>query len=50
MPDKGRLIYSPKNFLGASLDGDQKQAFIGIIAKQLAYFKQCAEQQLRQGC
>ncbi|MCG7641457.1 MULTISPECIES: Hsp70 family protein [unclassified Alteromonas] len=46
MPDKGRLIYSPKNFLGASLDGDQKQAFIGIIAKQLAYFKQCAEQQL----
>ena len=46
MPDKGRLIYSPKNFLGASLDGDQKKAFIGIIAKQLAYFKQCAETQL----
>ena len=35
-----------RRFLGASLDGDQKQAFIGIIAKQLAYFKQCAEQQL----
>jgi len=45
-PNKGRLIYSPKNFLGASLDGDQKHAFIGIIAKQLAYFKRCAEEQL----
>lgn len=46
MPDKGRLIYSPKNFLGASLDNDQKKAFVGIIGKQLAYFKQCAQQQL----
>ncbi|WP_100643571.1 Hsp70 family protein [Alteromonas facilis] len=46
MPDKGRLIYSPKNFLGASLEGSQKTAFVGMIAKQLAYFKQCAEQQL----
>ena len=42
MPDKGRLIYSPKNFLGASLDNDQKKAFVGIIAKQLSYFKACA--------
>jgi hypothetical chaperone protein len=47
MPDKGRLIYSPKNFLGASLDNDQKKAFVGIIAKQLSYFKACAEQQLK---
>lgn len=46
MPDKGRLIYSPKNFLGASLDDDQKRAFVGIIARQFAYFKQCAEEQL----
>jgi hypothetical chaperone protein len=46
MPDKGRLIYSPKNFLGATLEDNQKQAFVGMIAKQLAYFKQCAEQQL----
>lgn len=48
MPDKGRLIYSPKNFLGATLEDSQKQAFIGMIAKQLSYFKQCAEQQLGQ--
>lgn len=47
MPDKGRLIYSPKNFLGANLEGDQKKAFVGIISKQLAYFKQCAESQLQ---
>ena len=46
MPEKGRLIYSPKNFLGASLDSDQKKAFVGIIAKQLGYFKQCAQEQL----
>jgi hypothetical chaperone protein len=46
MPAKGRLIYSPKNFLGASLDEDQKKAFKGIIANQLAYFKECAERQL----
>ncbi|MBC3766245.1 Hsp70 family protein [Neptunicella marina] len=45
-PEKGRLIYSPKNFLGASLLDGQQQAFEGMIAKQLAYFKQCAEQQL----
>ncbi|WP_100657874.1 Hsp70 family protein [Alteromonas flava] len=48
MPDKGRLIYSPKNFLGASLEGSQKAAFVGMIAKQLAYFRACAEQQLKQ--
>jgi hypothetical chaperone protein len=46
MPDKGRLIYSPKNFLGANLEGNQKIAFVGMISKQLAYFKQCAETQL----
>ncbi|QJR81308.1 Hsp70 family protein [Alteromonas pelagimontana] len=47
-PDKGRLIYSPKNFLGANLEESQKQAFVGMIARQLEYFKQCAEQQLQQ--
>lgn len=46
VPDKGRLIYSPKNFLGASLLGGQQQAFVGLIAKQLAYFRHCAEKQL----
>ncbi|MDN4504110.1 Hsp70 family protein [Alteromonadaceae bacterium BrNp21-10] len=45
-PDKGRLIYSPKNFLGASLFGGQQDAFIGIIGKQLSYFRECAEKQL----
>lgn len=45
-PEKGRLIYSPKNFLGASLDDNQKYAFVGMIGKQLAFFKQQAEQQL----
>jgi hypothetical chaperone protein len=45
-PDKGRLIYSPKNFLGAHLVPGQKTAFVGMIAKQLAYFRQSAEQQL----
>lgn len=48
MPDKGRLIYSPKNFLGASLDEQQQDAFVGMIAKQLGYFRSCAEQQLQQ--
>ncbi len=47
-PDKGRLIYSPKNFLGASLVAGQKQAFVGIIAKQLSYFRHTAEAQLGQ--
>lgn len=47
-PDKGRLIYSPKNFLGASLVAGQQQAFEGMIAKQLAYFRSAAEKQL--GC
>ena len=45
-PDKGRLIYSPKNFLGAHLVPGQKVAFVGMIAKQLAFFRQSAEQQL----
>ena len=48
MPDKGRLIYSPKNFLGASLVAGQQTAFVGMIAKQLEYFRHCAEQQLGQ--
>lgn len=48
MPDKGRLIYSPKNFLGASLVDGQQQAFVGLIAKQLAFFRTSAEQQLKQ--
>lgn len=47
-PEKGRLIYSPKNFLGASLVPGQKQAFVGIIAKQLEFFRLSAEQQLQQ--
>lgn len=47
-PEKGRLIYSPKNFLGATLDDLQRSAFIGMIAKQLSYFRQCAETQLNQ--
>ena len=38
-PQKGRLIYSPKNFLGASLDAQQQEAFVGMIAKQLGYFR-----------
>lgn len=45
-PEKGRLIYSPKNFLGANLIAGQKQAFIGMIAKQLAFFRRSAEKQL----
>lgn len=45
-PEKGRLIYSPKNFLGANLIDGQKEAFVGLIAKQLMFFKQAAEQQL----
>lgn len=47
-PDKGRLIYSPKNFLGANLVAGQQQAFVTIIAKQLAFFRVAAEQQLQQ--
>jgi hypothetical chaperone protein len=45
-PEKGRLIYSPKNFLGASLVAGQQQAFVGLIAKQLEFFRLSAEQQL----
>jgi hypothetical chaperone protein len=48
VPEKGRLIYSPKNFLGANLVTGQQQAFVGIIAQQLSYFRQCAERQLGQ--
>ena len=48
-PEKGRLIYSPKNFLGASLEANQKKAFVGMIGRQLAYFKQSAEEQLQTG-
>ncbi|MFC3092784.1 Hsp70 family protein [Alteromonas sediminis] len=47
-PEKGRLIYSPKNFLGASLVAGQQEAFVGMIAKQLAFFRASAEQQLQQ--
>ena len=47
-PDKGRLIYSPKNFLGANLIAGQKEAFVGMIAKQLEFFRLSAEQQLQQ--
>jgi hypothetical chaperone protein len=47
-PEKGRLIYSPKNFLGASLIAGQQQAFVGMIAKQLEFFRLSAEQQLQQ--
>ncbi|GAA6185280.1 Hsp70 family protein [Aliiglaciecola sp. NS0011-25] len=47
MPDKGRLIYSPKNFLGATLIAGQQQAFVGIIAKQLEFFRLSAEKQLQ---
>ena len=45
-PEKGRLIYSPKNFLGANLIAGQLDAFIGLIAKQLAFFRDSAERQL----
>ncbi|WJG10291.1 Hsp70 family protein [Aliiglaciecola sp. LCG003] len=47
-PEKGRLIYSPKNFLGANLVAGQQQAFVGMIAKQLEFFRTSAEQQLQQ--
>lgn len=47
-PEKGRLIYSPKNFLGANLHSGQQQAFVIMIAKQLAFFRHSAEQQLGQ--
>lgn len=47
-PEKGRLIYSPKNFLGASLVAGQQQAFVGMIAKQLAFFRESAEAQIQQ--
>lgn len=47
-PEKGRLIYSPKNFLGASLIPGQQQAFVGMIAKQLEFFRLSAEKQLQQ--
>jgi hypothetical chaperone protein len=30
-PEKGRLIYSPKNFLGANLVAGQQQAFVGLL-------------------
>ncbi|MEP1446088.1 MAG: Hsp70 family protein [Paraglaciecola sp.] len=46
MPEKGRLIYSPKNFLGANLVAGQQDAFVGLIAKQLAFFRESAEQQI----
>lgn len=46
-PEKGRLIYSPKNFLGANLVAGQQQAFVGMIARQLAFFRTSAETQLR---
>lgn len=47
-PEKGRLIYSPKNFLGANLIAGQQQAFVGMIAKQLEFFRLSAEKQLQQ--
>ncbi len=47
-PEKGRLIYSPKNFLGANLLSGQQEAFVGLIAKQLTFFKESAEKQLGQ--
>jgi hypothetical chaperone protein len=47
-PDKGRLIYSPKNFLGASLIPGQFEAFVGMIAKQLEFFRLSAQKQLQQ--
>lgn len=47
-PEKGRLIYSPKNFLGASLVAGQQQAFVGLIAKQLAFFRASAQSQMQQ--
>jgi hypothetical chaperone protein len=47
-PDKGRLIYSPKNFLGANLIAGQQTAFVGMIAKQLEFFRLSAEKQLQQ--
>lgn len=47
-PEKGRLIYSPKNFLGANLIAGQQQAFVGMIAKQLEFFRLSAETQLQQ--
>lgn len=47
-PEKGRLIYSPKNFLGANLLEGQQKAFVGLIAKQLQFFKDSAEKQLGQ--
>ncbi|MCU7556069.1 Hsp70 family protein [Alteromonas sp. ASW11-19] len=47
-PQKGRLIYSPKNFLGANLDSSQREAFVMMIARQLGYFRQAAESQLNQ--
>ncbi|MFT5540982.1 MAG: putative chaperone protein [Glaciecola sp.] len=46
-PEKGRLIYSPKNFLGANLVAGQQSAFIGMIAKQLEFFRLSAEKQLQ---
>ncbi len=45
-PDKGRLIYSPKNFLGANLVAGQQHAFVGLIAKQLEFFRLSAQEQL----
>lgn len=47
-PDKGRLIYSPKNFLGANLIAGQQEAFVGMIAKQLEFFRLSAQKQLQQ--
>lgn len=47
-PEKGRLIYSPKNFLGANLVAGQQQAFVGMIAKQLEFFRLSAEKQMQQ--
>ena len=47
-PEKGRLIYSPKNFLGANLDNSQQQAFVSMIARQLRFFRESAEAQMKQ--
>ncbi|WP_199610252.1 Hsp70 family protein [Flocculibacter collagenilyticus] len=43
-PDKGRLIYSPKNFLAADISGHE-DAFATLVAKTLSHIKHAAEQQ-----
>lgn len=44
-PEKGRLIYSPKNFLAADISGHE-DAFATLVSRSLKHIKDSAEQQM----